>query len=378
MKNVIDNGAVVRISPTAWLKIQALVMGYDKEVGWYATVEKLKDGEFRIKDVLVYPQIISSAFVEDTFINGDSSEMEAWMDTLTDEQFNERRGQGHSHVNMSVTPSSTDKDFWKSFAMSVSKTNNNPYVVTMIINKKLEMIWWICDWEEQREYKNDQITVLIEIEEGVSNIEFFAASKELVRERVSKPSAYYLFGGNSSPQSLSGDFLFQKKKEEAKKNVKSVKNIVNSYKETHVEEDVIDILPYDDSIGEYTEICIYVGADGEEINAFKSYDEFADYCDENNITCQKGRFLTGIDNRWYTFYLDKACEKAFDMDESCDVSSILVAASTVKNYDFYVMNNKGEVFTPNNMDELIEMFALPVVDYEVVNTDNEEVLYIAV
>ena len=29
----------VRISPTAFLKMQALVMGHDKEVGWYGTAD---------------------------------------------------------------------------------------------------------------------------------------------------------------------------------------------------------------------------------------------------------------------------------------------------------------------------------------------------
>ena len=54
--------AIVRISPTAWMKIQALVVGYDKEVAWYATVEKIGIGEYRMKDILVYPQIASGAF----------------------------------------------------------------------------------------------------------------------------------------------------------------------------------------------------------------------------------------------------------------------------------------------------------------------------
>lgn len=202
--------AIVRISPTAWMKIQALVVGYDKEVAWYATVEKIGIGEYRMKDILVYPQIASGAFVEDTFINGDPTEMNEWMDSLPDEQFLERRGQGHSHVEMSVSPSPTDKEFWKRFALSVQNAPN-PYVVTMIINKKLDMMWWIVDWEDKQEYTNAAIEVLIEVEEGVSNIDFFAASKELVRDRTTKPSSFYLFGGNAKSQSINGSFIFAQK-----------------------------------------------------------------------------------------------------------------------------------------------------------------------
>ena len=48
--------ATIRITPTAWMKMQTLVMGYDKEVGWFGTCEHVAPLEFRIKDILVFPQ----------------------------------------------------------------------------------------------------------------------------------------------------------------------------------------------------------------------------------------------------------------------------------------------------------------------------------
>ena len=58
-------GATIRISPIAWMKMQTLVMGYDKEVGWFGTCEQIGQLEYRIKDILVFPQYTSGCFVDD-------------------------------------------------------------------------------------------------------------------------------------------------------------------------------------------------------------------------------------------------------------------------------------------------------------------------
>jgi len=205
--------AKVRISPSAWIKMQALVIGHDKEVGWFGTVEKIAVGEYRIKDILIYPQLVSSAYVEDT-IDESLDEMIEWKDSLSDEEYNSRRFHGHSHVNMSVSPSSTDTESWKRFATSNAAANDKRFTIAMIMNKKMEMTWWIMDAEDSIEYKNSDIVIVIEVEEGLSNSEYYEESKKLVKDIPSpKSSTYFLFGGGEKKQPLPGSYLYSKKKE---------------------------------------------------------------------------------------------------------------------------------------------------------------------
>lgn len=345
--------ATVRISPMAWLKIQTLVIGYDKEVAWYSTVEKLGEAEYRVKDVLVYPQIASGAFVEDAFINGDSSKMEEWSDSLTDEQFNEKRGQGHSHVNMSVIPSSTDKKFWETFAMSVSKSEN-PYVVTMIINKKLEMMWWACDWKDNAEYKNDQINVLVEVEEGVSNIDFFAASKELVKDRVSKPSTYYLFGGNEKAQSTKGSFIFAEKREYNGQDI--VKNENVNYNDDKPDNalEVVDT-------GKSYLIGRLVGLYVQELYTLTCW------CEEDY-----SRYIAYMDIYGNCFVVDLTISSSEYISPDSLASTLADIYKEGEHIDLLeLVDSQGEFITiPDDIQEIKALFETDVIDYEVIKRDD--------
>ena len=69
----------VRISSKAFMKMQTLVMGYDKEVGWFGFVERIADADFRIKDIIVFPQYTSAAYIDDE--QDDPLEFCKWLDT---------------------------------------------------------------------------------------------------------------------------------------------------------------------------------------------------------------------------------------------------------------------------------------------------------
>ena len=180
----------IRISPMAWMKMQTLVTGYDKEVGWFGTCEELAPLDFRIKDILIFPQYTSGCFIDDE--RDDPMEFRNWLDTLTDEQYEQRRLWGHSHVNMGVSPSGTDTSMFKRFAETNCAALVNRFAICLIMNKRAEMHWWVFDGETNKEYKKDEINVFIEVQEGVSNLEFFESTKELVRDI--RPTTAFLFG----------------------------------------------------------------------------------------------------------------------------------------------------------------------------------------
>lgn len=214
--------ANILITPSAWMKMQTLVMGYDKEVGWYGTVDKLTEKgsdipTYRITDILVYPQYSNGAYVEDAIDSPyaeDQAEMYKWLKDLSDEQYNKKRFQGHSHVNMGAYYSSTDKDFCRRFATSVSgKDIENPYVITVVMNKKQESLWWICDFEEGKEYTNGEIDYMIEVEEGITQGIYFEDTKSLVKDRVViRDTSNFLFGFDKKTKKSAGEKLVTKTK----------------------------------------------------------------------------------------------------------------------------------------------------------------------
>lgn len=215
--------ANILITPSAWMKMQTLVMGYDKEVGWYGTVDKLTEKgsdvpTYRITDILVYPQYSNGAYVEDAIDSPyaeDQAEMYRWLnDELSEEQYNKKRFQGHSHVNMGAYYSTTDKDFCRRFAASVSgKDIVNPYVITVVMNKKQESLWWICDFEEGKEYTNGEIDYMIEVEEGITQGIYFEDTKSLVKDRlVIRDTSNFLFGFDKKTKKSAGEKLVTKTK----------------------------------------------------------------------------------------------------------------------------------------------------------------------
>ena len=82
------------------------------ELAWHGVVEKV-DQNYIIHRHPVYPQEIAATTVdaiEDKY--GD------WLLALEDDVFNNLRMQGHSHVNMGITPSSVDETYYKELVPS--------------------------------------------------------------------------------------------------------------------------------------------------------------------------------------------------------------------------------------------------------------------
>lgn len=144
----------IYINSTAYLKMMLYVRDTDVEIAWHGTVERnLEHNFYYIKDVFLYPQIIRSATVDT-----DQKKYNDWMDTLDDETFNTMRFQGHSHVNMSTSPSSVDLQMYENFLQVLQK---NDYYIFMILNKRGEFNCYIYDLAKNLIYDTEDIDVKI-------------------------------------------------------------------------------------------------------------------------------------------------------------------------------------------------------------------------
>lgn len=118
----------VFITPDAYAKMFALVDSCSKEIAWHGLV-KNKKNDYVIYDILVYPQIIQAAYVE-----SDDDAYPQWIADRTDDEINHMRMQGHSHVNMSVSPSGTDEGFFQTIYEQTPD-----FYIFIIANKKREV-----------------------------------------------------------------------------------------------------------------------------------------------------------------------------------------------------------------------------------------------
>lgn len=122
------------LQPIAYAKIQSLVNKYNHEVAWRGTVTKRKN-KFIIHDIYVYPQTATAATVEDN-----DEEYVEWLYNLPDNVFNNLKVQGHSHVNMGVSPSGVDLNMYQDMSNQIQD-----YMIFMIANKKGDFWFSIYD-----------------------------------------------------------------------------------------------------------------------------------------------------------------------------------------------------------------------------------------
>lgn len=142
----------VYFSKIAYDKTYALVEQCKMEIAWDYFVRRDKEDplKFYVDDVIVYPQYVSGAAV-----NTDDTEYNNYLNSLNNEQFNSRRGQGHSHVNFSVTPSSTDLQH------RIDSVRNIPdFFLFFIFNKKGDTECQITDIEGGIIYQDKDIDLV--------------------------------------------------------------------------------------------------------------------------------------------------------------------------------------------------------------------------
>jgi len=153
-----DNKAVVLFEPVAYAKMLMVLHTFSKEVAWHGVVERVDDKHFIIKDILVYPQTVTG-----TTVTTDQENYQTFLMELDEDTFNNLHMQGHSHVNMSTSPSPVDNTFYDSI---VSQLGPEDYYIFMIYNKRLEHFINIYDMKSNILYETKDVSVGIHCEEG--------------------------------------------------------------------------------------------------------------------------------------------------------------------------------------------------------------------
>ena len=178
---------VVQLSVKAYIKMRMLINECNKEVAWHGTVSR-NDNVYTIEDIFVYPQEAASATVE-----SDDEEYPKWCMQLPDEVINKLRFQGHSHVNMGVTPSSTDLNNWNEF---LSIIPDNDFYIFCISNKRGEYTWCLYDKQNNICFENKDISWYITDNEG-NNLSLWATQElktHLKEKQYAKSTANFPVG----------------------------------------------------------------------------------------------------------------------------------------------------------------------------------------
>ena len=164
----------IYISANAYVKMRMLVDQMSTEVGWYGTVTKCPGLQetYVIEDILVYPQTVTGATCEQ-----DETKMFDFEMSLTTEQVNSKRFQGHSHVNMGVTPSGVDEQFYQDLLTQV-----NDYFIICITNKKNDYTVRFYDVENNILYTDLELKVLLD--DGTDTNNWFTLVKDQVANKT--------------------------------------------------------------------------------------------------------------------------------------------------------------------------------------------------
>ena len=170
LKNNVTQKAEVHFSAQAYYKMFALVDECDKEIAWDGTVYRDTESPhiFYVTDIIVYPQMVSGATVD----TDDIPYLE-WLNGLDDETFNHRRFNGHSHVNMGVTPSGTDTTYREQSILNIKD-----FYIFGIFNKKHEFNFQIYDVENNIIYDSQDVMFYI------PEPDYSDWAKQMMKEKV--------------------------------------------------------------------------------------------------------------------------------------------------------------------------------------------------
>lgn len=143
----------IYITSKAYLKMLMYILTTNTEIAWHGTVTR-KNNSFLISNVYLYPQTITNITV-----NTDQDTYQTWLAEIEDDNtVNNMRFQGHSHVNMSTSPSGVDTNLYKDILQTLTKED---YYIFTIMNKKLEADWYIYDLKTNTLYENTDINIVV-------------------------------------------------------------------------------------------------------------------------------------------------------------------------------------------------------------------------
>lgn len=169
----------IYITPTAYIKMRTLVEETDVEIAWHGVVHR-QDRNFVITDILVYPQKITSVTVE-----SDDDLYPNWCMELPDDVLNNMRFQGHSHVNMGVTPSGVDEEYYTRLLTQV-----HDYYIIMVTNKHEAMTLRLYDVENNILYSDLDLNIYLP-DVHKDNLDWYEEQKEMLQKPTPTQSTLF-------------------------------------------------------------------------------------------------------------------------------------------------------------------------------------------
>ena len=177
--------ATLCFTEKAWLKMKLLVYKWDKEIAWHGIAKRNGKDKYIISDILVYPQEVTGATV-----TTNQREYEAWLMNFEDDIFNNIRMQGHSHVDMGVTPSGVDRTL---YGKILDQLDDDMFYIFLIWNKSDEKTIEIYDFLENVMFETADIDIKI-IEENIGAENFLKNAFDKVKHHQvlgTKPNKAY-------------------------------------------------------------------------------------------------------------------------------------------------------------------------------------------
>lgn len=170
-----DKQATVLFTPEAWIKMTALIAVFDKEIAWHGVAHRSDETPYTyiISDILVYPQTVTGTSVE-----MDEAEYALWIaQGGDDERMFNLRMQGHSHVNMHVSPSLVDLGHQEKI---VRMLGDDDFYIFMVWNKSYQRSIKIYDMQRNTLFENNEITVKL-TDEILDISNFISDSMQIVK-----------------------------------------------------------------------------------------------------------------------------------------------------------------------------------------------------
>lgn len=152
---------IVYMMANTYLKMLEYVMKCDTEIAWHGTVKRGEGDKkhiFFIKDVYLYPQKIAAATVQ-----VDDTKYTQWSDAQDAETFNNRRFQGHSHVDMNAIYSGTDEANKREFLQDLL---DDDYYIFLVTNKRQEHNFEVYDLAQNIIFENKDIDFRVYLNEN--------------------------------------------------------------------------------------------------------------------------------------------------------------------------------------------------------------------
>ena len=144
---------VIELPIEVFQKMSALVRNSNEEIGWLALCKK-EANSYNIYEVTICDQEVSETTVE-LDEKGIQKIAEELISTNREDEMNNVRCWGHSHVDMPVSPSGQDDKTFEEYYKQCGD-----YFIRLIMNRKGEYYIDLADYEEGVIYKNLKLTFI--------------------------------------------------------------------------------------------------------------------------------------------------------------------------------------------------------------------------